>query len=161
MTVAKALPSLTSIDIDRLAEAVVKKINGKNTAEGIAMAALRRVQEEIDEKLRLLVDAAAAESWREIAKIHSVINATAAVTELPVALLLSERRTAVLARPRQVAMYIARQRCPHASLPVIGRVFRRDHTTVLHACAVVTERLTTDPETRDLHDRIIAKLEEI
>lgn len=159
MTVAKALPSLTSIDIDRLAEAVVKRINGKNTAEGIAMAALRKVQEEIDEKLRLLVEAAAAASWNETAKIHAIISATAEVSGLPAALLLSERRSTALVRARQIAMHVAKERCPHASLPVIGRLFRRDHTTVLHACRVVAERLETDPETRDLRDRIVARLE--
>ncbi len=40
-----------------------------------------------------------------------------------------------LARPRQVAMFLARE--TGASFPVIARHFQRDHTTVLHACRVV------------------------
>ena len=38
-----------------------------------------------------------------------------------------------IARPRQIAMYLARE-LTDASLPQIGRHFARDHTTVIHAC---------------------------
>lgn len=48
--------------------------------------------------------------------------------------LLSQRRTRSLARPRQVAMALAKELTRH-SLPEIGEAFGgRDHTTVLHAC---------------------------
>lgn len=47
--------------------------------------------------------------------------------------LLSNRRTRVIVRPRQIAMYLAKVMTPR-SLPEIGRRFGgRDHTTVLHA----------------------------
>lgn len=47
--------------------------------------------------------------------------------------LLSNRRTRVIVRPRQIAMYLAKIMTPR-SLPEIGRRFGgRDHTTVLHA----------------------------
>ncbi len=47
--------------------------------------------------------------------------------------ILSSRRTAVVVRPRQIAMYLAKVLTPR-SLPEIGRRFGgRDHTTVLHA----------------------------
>ncbi|MEM7461221.1 MAG: chromosomal replication initiator protein DnaA [Pseudomonadota bacterium] len=47
--------------------------------------------------------------------------------------LLSNRRTRVIVRPRQIAMYLAKTMTPR-SLPEIGRRFGgRDHTTVLHA----------------------------
>ena len=47
--------------------------------------------------------------------------------------LLSPRRTADIVKPRQVAMYLAKELTPH-SLPQLGRRFGgRDHTTVLHA----------------------------
>lgn len=47
--------------------------------------------------------------------------------------MLSPRRTRELARPRQVAMYLAKKFTPR-SLPEIGRCFGgRDHTTVMHA----------------------------
>ena len=48
--------------------------------------------------------------------------------------LLSAGRSRSLARPRQVAMALAKELTRH-SLPEIGDAFgRRDHTTVLHAC---------------------------
>lgn len=44
----------------------------------------------------------------------------------------SDRRWQEVARARQVAMFLARERTPY-SLPQIGRCFNRDHTTVIHA----------------------------
>ncbi len=53
--------------------------------------------------------------------------------------LLSVRRTRSLARPRQLAMALAKELTNH-SLPEIGAAFgNRDHTTVLHACRKVVE----------------------
>lgn len=46
--------------------------------------------------------------------------------------------------PRQVAMYLARE-LTDSSLPAIGRAFGgRDHSTVLHACKIVTSKLAKD-----------------
>lgn len=51
--------------------------------------------------------------------------------------LLSKRRVRSLARPRQVAMALAKELTEH-SLPEIGEAFGgRDHTTVLHACRTI------------------------
>jgi chromosomal replication initiator protein len=56
--------------------------------------------------------------------------------------LVSAARTARLAWPRQVAMYLARE-LTQESLPAIGREFGgRDHTTVLHACRRTSERMS-------------------
>jgi len=53
--------------------------------------------------------------------------------------LLSKRRNRSIARPRQVAMALAKELTSH-SLPEIGDAFGgRDHTTVLHACRKVKE----------------------
>ncbi|MGF1561444.1 MAG: chromosomal replication initiator protein DnaA [Geminicoccaceae bacterium] len=60
--------------------------------------------------------------------------------QLRVADLLSARRSRAVARPRQVAMFLAKQLTPR-SLPEIGRQFgNRDHTTVMHAVRTI-ERL--------------------
>ncbi|WP_424813332.1 chromosomal replication initiator protein DnaA [Roseococcus sp. YIM B11640] len=57
----------------------------------------------------------------------------------------SARRSRAVARPRQVAMYLAKQLTAR-SLPEIGRRFgNRDHTTVLHAVNKVTELMAGDP----------------
>lgn len=53
--------------------------------------------------------------------------------------LLSKRRSRSVARPRQIAMALAKELTTH-SLPEIGEAFGgRDHTTVLHACRKVKE----------------------
>ncbi len=56
----------------------------------------------------------------------------------------SARRARNVARPRQVAMYLAKQ-LTSRSLPEIGRKFgNRDHTTVMHACSRVAEIMDVD-----------------
>lgn len=63
--------------------------------------------------------------------------------------LLSKRRSRSIARPRQVAMALAKELTNH-SLPEIGEAFGgRDHTTVLHACRKVKELQETS---RDISD---------
>jgi chromosomal replication initiator protein len=57
----------------------------------------------------------------------------------------SARRARAVARPRQVAMYLAKQ-LTQRSLPEIGRKFgNRDHTTVMHAVQRVTKLMEADP----------------
>jgi chromosomal replication initiator protein len=48
------------------------------------------------------------------------------------------------ARPRQIAMYLAREMTGQ-SLPQIGRFFCRDHTTVLHAQRTIATLVKDDP----------------
>jgi chromosomal replication initiator protein len=74
--------------------------------------------------------------------------------------LLSKRRTRSLARPRQVAMALAKELTEH-SLPEIGDAFAgRDHTTVLHACRQIRGLLETDGKLREDWDKLIRKLSE-
>lgn len=58
--------------------------------------------------------------------------------------LLSSRRTRVIVKPRQIAMYLAKMMTPR-SLPEIGRRFGgRDHTTVLHAVRKIEGMVDND-----------------
>jgi len=58
----------------------------------------------------------------------------------------SKRRARAVARPRQVAMYLAKQMTPR-SLPEIGRIFGgRDHSTVIHAVRTIEALRTTNPD---------------
>ena len=78
--------------------------------------------------------------------------------QLRVADLLSKKRTRSLARPRQLAMALAKELTEH-SLPEIGDSFGgRDHTTVLHACRVVRELVATDGRTREDWDKLLRAL---
>ena len=62
--------------------------------------------------------------------------------------MLSPRRSRALARPRQIAMYLAKQHTTN-SLPDIGRKFsNRDHTTVIHAVKKIDELIKKDNEIR-------------
>jgi chromosomal replication initiator protein len=61
----------------------------------------------------------------------------------------SNKRLRVVARPRQVAMYLCKKLTPK-SLPEIGRKFGgRDHTTVMHAVRKIDELKEQDPSFRD------------
>jgi chromosomal replication initiator protein len=77
-------------------------------------------------------------------------DVTAAAFGLQREELLSTCRTAHVAWARQVAMFLVREHTD-ATLPAVGRAFGgRNHTTVLHACRRVADRLAADPEAHDL-----------
>lgn len=63
--------------------------------------------------------------------------------------LTGTRRSRSIARPRQVAMSLAKELTNH-SLPEIGEAFGgRDHTTVIHACKKIDELREVDPKLSD------------
>ncbi len=71
--------------------------------------------------------------------IDNIQKLVAEYYKIRVADLLSSRRNRSIARPRQIAMALAKQLTRH-SLPEIGNAFGgRDHTTVLHACRKIDE----------------------
>ncbi len=71
----------------------------------------------------------------------------------------SKRRTKQLAAARQIAMYIARE-ITTCSLPEIGRSFGgRDHTTVMHACETVKNRLSTEASTARQVQELLERLQ--
>jgi chromosomal replication initiator protein len=86
-------------------------------------------------------------------KLVTVENIQKTVGEyfkIRVADLLSKRRSRSIARPRQIAMALAKELTSH-SLPEIGDAFGgRDHTTVLHACRRI--KALRDTETRVAED---------
>ena len=62
----------------------------------------------------------------------------------------SKKRTASIAYPRQVAMYLAREMTP-STLVEIGDAFGgKDHGTVIHACKLVKMQMEKDTKTRHL-----------
>jgi chromosomal replication initiator protein len=72
--------------------------------------------------------------------------------------LISERRARAVARPRQVAMWLAKQ-VTVRSLPDIGRRFGgRDHTTVLHAVRRIDQLKNEDPTIARDVDVLLRKL---
>jgi len=86
----------------------------------------------------------------KLVTIENIQKTVAEYFKIRVADLLSKRRSRSIARPRQVAMALAKELTSH-SLPEIGDAFGgRDHTTVLHACKRIKE--LRDSETRMTED---------
>jgi chromosomal replication initiator protein len=70
----------------------------------------------------------------------------------------SSRRARTVARPRQIAMYLAKL-LTLRSLPEIGRKFDRDHTTVMHAVRKVEELIQEDQSVAESVDALRRSLE--
>ncbi len=91
-------------------------------------------------KLRTMIEAYSLDALVEdprITRYFKIDDITAAVARAygvaPVRMLGASRSRGIV-EPRHVAMYLAKQFCPHATLSEIGRYFGgRDHATVLHA----------------------------
>ncbi len=78
--------------------------------------------------------------------IRDIQLATAEAFAISLDDLVSQSRSARLAWPRQVAMYLARE-LTDQTLPAIGRAFGgRNHATVIHACRRISERIAQDPD---------------
>jgi len=80
--------------------------------------------------------------------VESIQNIVATHFNLNIHEMLSARKSRSLARPRQIAMYLAKQHTTN-SLPEIGRKFsNRDHTTVIHAVKKIESLIKKDNEIR-------------
>jgi len=105
------------------------------------------------------------ESLKDLLAVHdkqvSIENIQRIVADyykIKVADLLSKRRTRSVARPRQMAMALAKELTNH-SLPEIGDAFGgRDHTTVLHACRKINELKESDASIREDHNNFMRTL---
>ena len=90
--------------------------------------------------------------------VESIQNIVAVYFNLNIQEMLSPRRSRSLARPRQIAMYLAKKYTTN-SLPDIGRKFsNRDHTTVIHAVKKIDELIKNDNEIKHSITEIIKRL---
>lgn len=77
--------------------------------------------------------------------IESIQKTVADYYKIKVAEMYSQKRSRNIARPRQIAMALARD-LTNSSFPEIGETFGgRDHTTVMHACKRIDSLKVTDP----------------
>ena len=82
----------------------------------------------------------------KIITVDRIQNTVSNFFNIPLAEMLSQRRSRPLARPRQIAMYLAKKMTTR-SLPEIGRRFaNRDHTTVIHAVKTIIRLSEKDDE---------------
>ena len=78
--------------------------------------------------------------------VDKIQNIVSNYFNIPLSDMLSQRRSRPLARPRQIAMYLAKKMTTR-SLPEIGRRFaNRDHTTVIHAVKTINRLSEQDDE---------------
>ena len=82
----------------------------------------------------------------KVITVDKIQNVVSNFYNIPLSEMLSQRRSRPLARPRQVAMFLAKKMTTR-SLPEIGRRFaNRDHTTVIHAVKTITRLSEQDDE---------------
>lgn len=91
----------------------------------------------------------------KLVTIENIQKTVADYYKIRVSDLLSKKRTRSIARPRQVAMALAKELTNH-SLPEIGDAFNgRDHTTVIHACRKIQELRESDNRIGDEYARLL------
>jgi chromosomal replication initiator protein len=90
--------------------------------------------------------------------VENIQKTVADYYKVRIADLLSKRRSRSVARPRQVAMALAKELTSH-SLPEIGDAFGgRDHTTVMHACKRIKELRDTEQRMREDYSNLLRTL---
>ena len=91
----------------------------------------------------------------KLVTIENIQRTVAEYYKIKVADILSKRRSRSIARPRQIAMTLAKELTNH-SLPEIGDAFGgRDHTTVLHACRKIKELLASSLDVQEDYKNLL------
>jgi len=94
----------------------------------------------------------------KLVTIENIQKTVADYFKVRLADLLSKRRSRSVARPRQMAMALAKELTTH-SLPEIGDAFGgRDHTTVLHACKRIKELRDTEQRLKEDYSNLLRTL---
>ena len=94
----------------------------------------------------------------KLVTVENIQKTVADYYKVRLADLLSKRRSRSVARPRQVAMALAKELTSH-SLPEIGDAFGgRDHTTVMHACKRIKGLRDTEPRVREDYSNLLRTL---
>lgn len=94
----------------------------------------------------------------KLVTLDNIQKTVAEYFKIKVADLLSQRRSRSVARPRQVAMALAKELTNH-SLPEIGNAFGgRDHTTVLHACRTIKEMRVSNRDVEQDYTNLLRTL---
>ncbi|MBO9710009.1 MAG: chromosomal replication initiator protein DnaA [Caulobacter sp.] len=147
-------PDVMNFLADRFTDSVRELEGALNTlsaraGEGVSRLTLDEVQAILRPHLR---------AGEKRITIDDIQKATAEHYAMKQADLLSERRNRAIARPRQAAMWLAKQLTTR-SLPDIGRRFGgRDHTTVLHAVRRIEALRAEDPALSQDLETITRKL---
>lgn len=91
----------------------------------------------------------------KLVTVDNIQRTVAEYYKIKIADLLSKRRNRSIARPRQIAMALAKELTNH-SLPEIGDAFGgRDHTTVLHACRQIADLRQSDADIEEDYTNLL------
>ncbi|MDO7834428.1 chromosomal replication initiator protein DnaA [Sphingobium sp. HBC34] len=139
-------PPVPDAVIDFLARAIRSNVRELEGAFNklVAYGQLTGRAIDLDFAQGMLADAVRANARR--ITVDEIQKACAAHFKIDPSEMRSKRRARAVARPRQVAMYLAKKMTPR-SLPEIGRIFGgRDHSTVIHAVRTIEALRETNPD---------------
>jgi chromosomal replication initiator protein len=122
----------------------------------LAYASLKNTAVDLEMAQRVLADIIG--KHKKEVTIDSIQRKTADHFHIESNMMVAKKKTAKIALARQVAMYLSRS-LTDSSLKTIGSAFGgRDHSTVIHACDLISRRLASDPAFRERIDKISASL---
>ena len=122
----------------------------------LAYASLKKTTVDLSMARKLLSDAFTRQ--KKQLTISAIQQTTADHFEIDPTMMKAKKKTSHIALARQVAMYLSRS-LTDSSLKVIGGEFGgRDHSTVIHACDLISKRMSNDAAFRDKIDKISAAL---
>lgn len=142
--------------VERELRPVVERVVARQVADNRMLATM--IHDAVEIRVGKVLDELVTERLKAISRrvdplpaiaprlaLDEIISRVAAVTDITVGELLGERRSTRVARPRQLAYWLARKLRPDLSLPRIGAAFRRDHTTLMLGVRRVEQLKDTDP----------------
>jgi len=122
----------------------------------LAYASLKKAEVDVSLARKLLSDSSAPHKKR--ITIGAIQKTTAEHFQIDPAMMKAKKKTSHIALARQVAMYLSRS-LTDSSLKVIGGEFGgRDHSTVIHACDMISNKMAVEPSFRERIDQISASL---
>jgi chromosomal replication initiator protein len=122
----------------------------------LAYASLKNTSVDLEMVQRVLADIVG--KHKKEVTIDSIQKKTADHFKIEPLMMVAKKKTAKIALARQVAMYLSRS-LTDSSLKSIGGAFGgRDHSTVIHACDLISKRIASDPAFRERIDKISASL---
>lgn len=149
------LPQESAFEIAKLVKSNVRELEG----------ALNNVRANTQLTGQPITLESTRSALRDLIAVHdrlvSIDNIQKTISDyynVPLTDLLSKSRSRSIARPRQIAMSLAKE-LTEKSLPEIGKAFGgRDHTTVIHACKKVKELRDDDSRTNEDYKNLLRRL---
>lgn len=122
----------------------------------LAYASLKNVALDLDTAAKVLSDSLSTR--RKEVTLMAIQKKSSEFFDVQLEMMTAKKKTSNVVLARQVAMYLCRSLTDN-SLKTIGEAFGgRDHSTVIHACNLVTEKMASNAIFREKIDRITAAL---